>query len=246
MCGTTTRGISRCVMAEEAASGIRTLLMSIVRELEQPVDDNRLDSAHRLLDQISRQIIRLGYLNDNNLLGVINTLNRFVGEGVENNEFTDGYEIPFTQGERGIPKITIKYEQLFYLLDNQFSCADIARMLNVSVRTVRRRMLELGLVQRSFYTHVDEQTLDDKVRRICIEFPKIGYRRLMDEFSRQGIRVSRTKARESLRRVDPIGVTERWLRSPIHRRKYYVPAPLSLWHIDGNHKLIRYIIYHTK
>ena len=52
-----------------------------------------------------------------------------------------------------------------------------------------------------------------------------------------------------LRRVDPIGVTERWLRSPIHRRNDYVPAPLSLWHIDGNHKLIRYIIsifYHTK
>ena len=230
-------------MAEVAASGIRTLLMSIVRDLEQPVDDNRLDSAHRLLDQISHQIIRLGYLNDNDLLGIINTLNRFVGEGVENDEFTDGYEIPFTQGERGRPKISIKHEQLFYLLDNQFCCADIARMLNVSLRTVRRRMSELGLAQRSFYTRVDEQTLDDKVRRICIEFPKIGYRRLMGELSRQGIRVSRTKARESLRRVDPIGVTERWLRSPIHRRKYYVPAPLSLWHIDGNHKLIRYIIY---
>ena len=121
--------------------------MSTVRDLEQPVDDNRLDSAHRLLDQISRKIIiRLGYLNDNNLLGVINTLNRFVGEGVGNDEFTDGYKIPFTQGERGRPKISIKHEQLFYLLDNQFCCADIARMLNVSLRTVRRRMSELGLV----------------------------------------------------------------------------------------------------
>ena len=38
-------------MAEEAASGIRTLLMSIIRDLEHPVDDNGLDSAHRLLDQ---------------------------------------------------------------------------------------------------------------------------------------------------------------------------------------------------
>lgn len=227
------------MMAEEAASGIRSLLLSIVRDLEQPVDDNRLDSAHRLLDQISLQIIRIGFLNDNNLLGVINTLNRFVVDGAQNNEFTDRYEVPFIQGERGRPKIAISYEQLFYLLDTQFSCVDIARMLNVSVRTVRRRMSELGLAQRMFYTHVDEQTLDDRVRRICIEFPKIGYRRLMGELSRQGIRVSRTKARESLRRIDPIGVTERWLRSPIHRRKYYVPAPLSLWHIDGNHKLIR-------
>ena len=27
----------------------------------------------------------------------------------------------------------------------------------------------------------------------------------------------------------------------INRRKYQVPAPLSLWHIDGNHKFIRYV-----
>ena len=26
----------------------------------------------------------------------------------------------------------------------------------------------------------------------------------------------------------------------IHRRKYNVPSPLCLWHIDGNHKLIRW------
>ena len=26
----------------------------------------------------------------------------------------------------------------------------------------------------------------------------------------------------------------------IRRRKYHVPGPQSLWHIDGNHKLIRY------
>ena len=24
------------------------------------------------------------------------------------------------------------------------------------------------------------------------------------------------------------------------RRKYHVPGPLALWHVDGNHKLIRY------
>jgi hypothetical protein len=25
----------------------------------------------------------------------------------------------------------------------------------------------------------------------------------------------------------------------VNRRRYQVPAPLALWHIDGNHKLIR-------
>ncbi len=30
------------------------------------------------------------------------------------------------------------------------------------------------------------------------------------------------------------------LRGQIYRRKYSVPAPNSLWHIDENHKLVRY------
>jgi len=29
---------------------------------------------------------------------------------------------------------------------------------------------------------------------------------------------------------------------PVRRRQYYVRAPMSLWHIDGNHKLIRSLI----
>ena len=44
---------------------------------------------------------------------------------------------------------------------------------------------------------------------------------------------------ERLRRVDPVGTTLRW-RMAIHRQKYYVPTPNSLWHIDSGHKLTRY------
>lgn len=41
-----------------------------------------------------------------------------------------------------------------------------------------------------------------------------------------------------MQRVDPQGVAVRWLRlTP--RRQYNVSGPLALWHIDGNHKLIR-------
>ena len=39
-------------------------------------------------------------------------------------------------------------------------------------------------------------------------------------------------------RVEPEGVTVRWT-SAVQRRKYSVFSPLSLWHLDGNHKLIR-------
>jgi hypothetical protein len=32
---------------------------------------------------------------------------------------------------------------------------------------------------------------------------------------------------------------------PIHRHTYYVPGPNALWHLDGNHKLIRWkFVFH--
>lgn len=52
-----------------------------------------------------------------------------------------------------------------------------------------------------------------------------------------GVCVTQAKVRESLRRVDRVGVL--LTRScAIHHRTYNVKSPLALWHIDGNHKLI--------
>ena len=54
-----------------------------------------------------------------------------------------------------------------------------------------------------------------------------------------GIKVHRERLRESLRRIDTFNVANRWIQI-IPRRKYNVAGPNSLWHIDGNHKLIRW------
>ena len=57
--------------------------------------------------------------------------------------------------------------------------------------------------------------------------------------------MQRWRVSDCLRRMDPIGTALRW-RMLIHRRKYFVPYPNSLWHIDSCHKLIRYkIIIHV-
>ena len=55
----------------------------------------------------------------------------------------------------------------------------------------------------------------------------------------QGIRVQRHRLRSSVKRVDPVGQRLREFTN-IRRRIYNVHSPLALWHIDGNHKLIRY------
>ena len=61
----------------------------------------------------------------------------------------------------------------------------------------------------------------------------------MDGLLRQrGIRVRQLQLREAMHRTDPNGITVRFA-DLIHRRKYHVPGPQALWHIDDNHKLFR-------
>lgn len=57
--------------------------------------------------------------------------------------------------------------------------------------------------------------------------------------SSEGIHVQRQRVADSLIRVDEAGVAMRWCRA-IHRRVYRVSSPIALWHIDGNHKLVRW------
>lgn len=70
--------------------------------------------------------------------------------------------------------------------------------------------------------------------------PNIGIRLLKGFLKSQGHRVQRERIRQSLLRTDPQGVMLRF-KETIQRRKYNVHSPLSLWHIDGHHKLIRYL-----
>lgn len=54
-----------------------------------------------------------------------------------------------------------------------------------------------------------------------------------------GLRVTRRKLRQAIHSVDPLG-TMLWWGTPIIRRPYSVKGPNALWHLDSNHKLIRW------
>jgi hypothetical protein len=64
-------------------------------------------------------------------------------------------------------------------------------------------------------------------------------RYLVGFLHRHGVKVQKVRIKQSIDRVDPIGRTLRQ-RQPTRRRKYEVPRPNALWHIDGHHKLIRW------
>ena len=117
----------------------------------------------------------------------------------------------------------------------------MAALIGVGVRTIERRLHEYGLSVRSMFSSMENEDLDQVIRSILLEFPNIGNRRMTGFLRSRGLRIQQRRIREAMRRVNPAGVLLRALElRTIHRRRYQVPGPLALWHIDGNHKLIRY------
>lgn len=91
------------------------------------------------------------------------------------------------------------------------------------------------------YSEIDDDELDNLVREAQQQNPNIGIRLTKGFLQSKGYRVQLLRIRNSLLRTDPVGIMERWSQA-VTRRKYQVSGPLSLWHIDGNHKLIRFCL----
>lgn len=141
-------------------------------------------------------------------------------------------------GEAGRPRFDIPYHQLEHLVQAHFSGPQIATMLGVSVSTIRRRMSQYNLTIGSTYSSMSDAYLDQMVSEAQREFPGWGNRQMYGYFISRGIRVQFQRIRESQSRVDPEGSALRRLHH-LRRRHYCVGGPQHLWHVDGNHKLIR-------
>ena len=101
-------------------------------------------------------------------------------------------------------------------------------------------MAEYGLSITAEYATLTDEELDSVVGEIHHDFPMCTNRQMQGHLLSRGYKVQQQRVREAQRRVDPEGSLMRRLRV-VNRRQYQVPVPLSLWHIDGNHKLIRYV-----
>lgn len=104
-------------------------------------------------------------------------------------------------------------------------------------------MTEYGLISTATFSNLSDGDLDQAVIELKEQYPYCGYRMVDGFLKARGIRVQQIRVRESLQRCDPEGVASRWLSAVHSRCSYSVYGPLALWHIDGNHKLIRYGIY---
>eukprot|EP01039_Chlorochromonas_danica_P004611 gene4611-5055_t len=121
------------------------------------------------------------------------------------------------------------------LLD--YDWVSIAKMLGWHQRTLRR--------WRNDYNYVDpRKTLDDieldaKVLTIVNNMDQIGSEYVWGVLKGEGYCVTRERVRQSVCRVNPEGIQIR-KATRLQRRVYAVDGPMYLWHVDSNHKLIKY------
>ena len=156
------------------------------------------------------QLASLVYDIPNSLVWALEDFMPNVGEiwkEYDDNTSHHQLEIIFT-GSPGRPAFNIPKEILEMFIENKFTITAMAKMLNVSESTVKRRVKNYGLSILSKYANLTQQELDNVVKKILEQFPKTGYKRMIGYLMAKGIRVQEKKVREAMRRVDPEGVIE--------------------------------------
>ncbi|XP_072558766.1 uncharacterized protein [Paramormyrops kingsleyae] len=143
----------------------------------------------------------------------------------------------------GRPKILIEEQRLKEMLHTQLPVPCIATLMGVSRRTILRRMKEYELCVRDTYNSISDEELDNLVASVKNDLPNAGYRMVRGRLQSMGYRVQWRRVAASMHRVDSMGIISRLTSlGCVVRRVYSVPGPLSLVHVDTNHKLIRYNI----
>lgn len=141
-------------------------------------------------------------------------------------------------GNRGRPKVFVCKEQIQFLRELRLSWTKIASLFGICRRTLYRIRSEYGLMDPYDFTRISNQDLDRHVTHIKQFMPDAGQSIVKGGLEGRGIHVSFSRVQESLTRVDPVTTALRWA-TPISRRSYSVSGPNALWHMDGNHKLVR-------
>ena len=179
-----------------------------------------------------------------NVQGILEILSTIVERDEDATSDTAYYTQNSEENIIGRPLLAITREQLEHLRSLYFSWQKIAKLLHVSISTIQRRRIEFEMEEQS-YSDISNEELDSIYLALSnsngntIVTPNLGRRRFLGALRSRGLKIQRRRVSESIRRVDPVGTALRW-RLVIHRRKYFVPAPNSLWHIDSTHKLIRW------
>uniref|UniRef100_A0A3Q1J714 Integrase catalytic domain-containing protein n=1 Tax=Anabas testudineus TaxID=64144 RepID=A0A3Q1J714_ANATE len=135
---------------------------------------------------------------------------------------------------RGRPHYSITLEQLSFLRS--------LVILLISFLFIFIYYRRYNLTRSSLYAQMQDAELDEIIQDIVAGNDLIGPEAVRASLLSRGLRVQRSRVRASMLRLNPGAAAFRALMQRPERRVYRVAGPNSLWHIDGNHKLIRWRI----
>ena len=229
---------------------------SVIREKLKLVLHRTENSTVQSVGDLRREVQVLVYVL-NHLLGgrTVHNVIDFLNSAMEefdriNCVSSDSDVVPAPKGEytklKGRPKLYLPPETVEFYIECGFGVREMAQLFGVSKRTSNRRLSEMNIDLTTKFANIPDDELDKCVQEIINEFPNSGYRTVKSHLACRGLLVQEERVQESLKRIDLEGVLYRQLNMKlVLRRKYSVRAPLSLWHIDGYHKLIRLVAqYH--
>ena len=236
---------------QETFHQLQNYVFLFIKDINQTTDANPTESDIDWLIYRSENLLKV--LGTGQLLypcfdcavETVETIEKTLHEAIQsyqkNHQPSDVAAIPsVNNGRKDRPKYSITREQLKYLIDLNFSISDLSKLLGVSKRTIARRQQELELKISNTYSNISDGELDQQVLSILQDLPKTGYRQMVGFLKARGIRFQEKRVRRSMLRVDMEGVLSRSVElTTIRRRKFKVKGTKSLWHIDGNYKLIR-------
>ena len=223
---------------------IKQSVLNIIHDLSDPnysADDT--DGVKTRIERLHGMVVSLeasfdSSLNLNLLTKALSDVVTIMGVSTFQDDLNPLVNLVNTNG-KGAPKFQIPKSLLQFYLRQGFTTPQISDMIRVSESTVKRRLKVYDLKRDRMYSALTDDELDEKVNMVLADFPNTGYKRMKGFLLSDGLKVQEERVREAMRRVDPEGVMLRGLQShPVIRRKYKVAGPLSLYHMDGNHKLI--------
>ncbi|CAL8255515.1 unnamed protein product [Boreogadus saida] len=203
-------------------------IIDALRSLADDVENNRVQDT----DAIDRVRVLGDRIDD------LSSLVRF-DTSVANTNISQVIQVLGAKHRVGRPTVEIPLEAIEGYLSHGLKVQEIADMYGVHRTTIHRKMQQNGLSVSDMYSEMSDTQLD----ALVLEIHRIhlcGYRMLRYHLQGRGHLVQIHRVRQSLKRVDPEGTEQRALANrTLHRRQYSVPGPNCMWHIDGNHKLIR-------
>jgi len=139
---------------------------------------------------------------------------------------------------KGRPKLDVTKEEILHLKHLNYSWTKIADILDVSRQTLYRRLQEFG-IDSSKFTAISEPDLDTTLSDIKASHSSCGEVMIQGHLLHSGIKVQRERLRAAIHRVDHTNTVNRH-SSVVRRRVYMTAHPNAVWHLDGNHKMIRW------